>query len=148
MCGSGRSSHVGGATLASLIRKKSALDTVHHRRTNAAASNLTNAEGIEHDDLQNLGDEVDVHRNDDNGQHHISHGHDGHQHRTDMSNAMNAAKHNSQRQSSNDGAHDELVPAEGLVHGMTDSVSLDGVVRESKGDGYKYGKETGHPLAV
>ena len=145
MADGSRSRHVGGTTLACLIREESALNAIHHRSTNAATRNLTDAKGIGHDDFQHMGDQSGIHHDDRDGQQQIADGHEGHQDRTHLSNTLNTTEDDKQRHRCQHAADPERRQSEGLLHGTTDGISLNGIVRQAKLTGNEHRKQDRHP---
>ena len=95
-----------------------------------------------------MGNLLNVHRNDDDGQHHVADGHDRHQHGTDVGYTLDAAKDDEQPQLRQASSYNQGRPSECLLHGATDGVGLNRVVRETELQRDEYCKRHGEPSLV
>ena len=62
-----RSSHIGSTTLACLIREQASLHPIHDCDSYSASGYLFNTKGVEHDDFEDMGYQLDVHHDNDDG---------------------------------------------------------------------------------
>ena len=86
--------HIRGTTLACLIAEQAAFHTVHDGGSQGASYTLFQSKGMRYNHFQHLGNQLVVDDDDHDYQHKVADGHDRHQHRTDVGNTMNTAKHN------------------------------------------------------
>ena len=138
---------VGRRAHAGLVAEQAALDALHDGRADAAARRRAPAEGALDNACEDLGQLLQVHRHDDQGQQDVAQRHDRDEPAADARDAVDAAKDDHQRQECEEEAHPCRVETEGRFPGGADRVALHRVEGEAKGDGDQDGEQDAHPTA-
>jgi len=110
--------------LTGLVGEETALHAVHDRCSHHASGSLVQSEGILNDHSQHMGNQLDVHQDDDHCQYEVAHGHHWYQYGTDTGDALDAAEDDDERQHRQHGSGHHGVPPEGSLHGAADGVGL------------------------